>query len=548
MECGNPKFRVIKLVKVDVLYEVFTTSIIYTQGDTMSNLDREKLNETIEEREKEKLCDSKKEENISCSCQKEFDDLSNFSSLNNGDAEILEDLKMEDSFLNEIFFNDSLDSNSDIIYASEESPIFNEESYLANLSNSDLENQDIYVSDENPIFNEESYYNNLSSKRDVLQSDVYKKQLFIKEELNFDDEKKVIFDEVFDENSYLNMQIEDNNKQVIFDEIVSDEKENETLEFEKDEPQDLFDFELVDEPEIMETSNYNEIDDEIIEFEQPPFEEYNLESYDSSLLEQENELPIVDVDDELTNLLDDIDFIEPTEHYEISFDEFKNDSKNDSLDDIEIEYVPSNESDNFVLVDNKEEEHDFIELSKDDFDIYKGVEVIETTDEVKDMFQDFVSISDDISSEFGDVEVIGTTDHVESIDYSGYSVASYIQPEIIEEPKHVTKLENSLPSEYLNVETIYPGEIPSWYSKPVQPIVNNEVNIPINQPSLVLNEKEVVSKSSDLPSIEEQLKKIKKPNLFRKYTVASTANLVILKSIDRLLNLTNSVIERQKNR
>lgn len=540
----------------------------------MSNLDREKFSEIIDDRENEKN-DLEKENDKLISSQKEFDDLSSLSLLNNNDGEILEDLKMEDSFLNEIFFNDSLDSNSSIIYNSEESPIFNEKSYLESL-NSDESNfdQEIYNSEENPIFNEQSYYENLSFKNEPLQSDIYKKQLFIKEELNFDNNEKVIFEENLTDDSYLKMQIDDKDKQVIFDETISNEiiedeiindeiaeEQEEVLEFEKDEPQDLFDFELVDASNDIEKL---ENDDEKIEFEQPPFEEYNLESHDEDVKfedidlnfdNEQDELPIIDVDSELTNLLDDIDFIEPTEHYEISFDEFKEEQKesenNDiSLNDIEIEYVPSNEMDNFVLVNNEEskEKHDFIELSKDDFDIYKGVEVIETTDDVKNMFENFISINDDISSEFGDVEVINTNDHVESIDYSGYTIASYIQPNIVEEVKIDTKDERTIPNEYLNVETIYPGEIPSWYSKPIQPIVNNEINTNINQPNLVVNEKEVVSKSSEIPSIEEQLKKIKKPNLFRKYTVASTANLVILKSIDRLLNLTNSVIQRQKNK
>lgn len=535
----------------------------------MSNLDREKFSEMIDDRENKKD-DLEKENDKLISSQKEFDDLSSLSLLNNNDGEILEDLKMEDSFLNEIFFNDSLDSNSSIIYNSEESPIFNEKSYLESLNSDESNfNQEIYNSEENPIFNEQSYYENLSFKNESLQSDVYKKQLFIKEELNFDNNEKVIFEEILSDDSYLKMQIDDKDKQVIFDETISNEiikdeiveDQEEVLEFEKDEPQDLFDFELVDVSNDIEKL---ENDDEKIEFEQPPFEEYNLEPHDEDVKfedidlnfdNQQDELPIIDVDSELTNLLDDIDFIEPTEHYEISFDEFKEEQKesenNDiSLSDIEIEYVPSNEMDNFVLINNEEskEEHDFIELSKDDFDIYKGVEVVETTDDVKSMFENFISINDDISSEFGDVEVINTNDHVESIDYSGYTIASYIQPNIVEETKIDKKDEKSIPNEYLNVETIYPGEIPSWYSKPVQPIVNNEINTNINQPNLVVNEKEVVSKSSEIPSIEEQLKKIKKPNLFRKYTVASTANLVILKSIDRLLNLTNSVIQRQKNK
>lgn len=502
----------------------------------MSSFDKEKLNEIIEE--KNKLNSS----------QKELDDLSNLSSLNNSDGEILEDLKIEDSFLNEIFFNDSLDSNSNIIYASEESPIFNEKSYLENLPNNDLVNDEIYASEENPIFNEKSYYDNLSLKKDVLQSDIYKEQLFVKEETNFDDDKKVVFDEIVDENTYLSMQINDTNQQVIFDEIIIDENKEDNLNYTNDEPQDLFDFELVDESKNVEVSSDEENDSEIIQFEQPPFEEYTLEDDNSKINEQEAELPIINVDEEISNLLDDIDYIEPTEHYEISFDEFKNDEKANILeDDIQIEYVPSNEYEDFVLVDNKENEHEFIELSKEDFDIYKGVEIIDTTDEVKGMFQDFVAINDDITNEFGDVEIIDTNDHVESIDYSGYSIASYIQPEIIEEPKLEVKNNEKISNEYLNVETIYPGEIPSWYSKPIQPIVNDEINT-ISQPKLVLNDKETISKTSDIPSIEEQLKKIKKPNLFRKYTVASTANLVILKSIDRLLNLTNSVIERQKNK
>lgn len=337
-------------------------------------------------------------------------------------------------------------------------------------------------------FNEESFINHLPEEASevinganladdfVLQSHEYKEGLLNnKKDIPVDADHKVVFDLTMDE-------VNNDQPKEFFDfELFNCEepKTEEVIAFDDN----LGELEIVDEIKTEIPVVNNEVENEIIEepinIEMPEFEVFDIQEVNESPIEMLEDLVIVDeetttpeinVDEEIAALtdLDDIEIIEYKDEEPLK------------VEDIKIEYVPAT-SDDFVLVD------DYL-----------------------------------IDDEYKDVPVVETSDFVAPIDYSSYTVASYIQPE----------MENKKDSfDLSHIETLI-EENSSWYEKSSQPLS-------------VKLEKEVINKKSSLPTVEEQLKKMRKPNLFRKYNVASAANMVILKSIDRLLNMTNAVLERQ---
>ena len=169
-----------------------------------------------------------------------------------------------------------------------------------------------------------------------------------------------------------------------------------------------------------------------------------------------------------------------------------------------------------------------------------------------------------------DIPLIKTTDFVDTIDYSNYKVPNICMNDHninLKQPELVMSID-STDNEYKDVNIIYPGETPSYYNKNnlfnnIKSYINKESESTVNKEvfnnqnyynysqslinkndevvqevqitnSFPYYETEMITKKNIIPTFEEQLMKIKKSNnIFRKFYIASTANAMILKSLNR---------------
>lgn len=569
------------------------------------------------EQEKEKVFveEIKSEDNI----ENDLNKLENIQLLDNLDNEFFD----ESAIVDNQYFNDfTIDENNstqilgdvESLATSHESNTYDGEFFNNDFMYDDIkcdkhekpqeESYDFEVNE--PVFNQESYEDSLSSQEVmtddfVLKSQEYRENfLKNKKEVLVDSNHQVIFDDSNFTSSSEPLIIGNKNdeQQVIFDETTfnMDNKH----EFENIEPKkDLFDFDLVHEKvvssdEIAVTlDDLNEMDypendvvvelkdkkedknkEEMINIEVPSFETFDIENLDNfensneEILELVNfnddsqeetsefqtSFPSINVDDEIKSLID-IEDIEVVSPIKGDFD-----STELKIDDLEIEYVPNNDDEEFMLLEKDLSpsinvfENYTIDEQSSDVEVKPIEEIIEF--ESSNLPSSNLFTDSHISEEYSDIPVIETSDEVVPLDYSSYTVANYMQPEIIEKDN----VDN-----FNNIEVVQQGELPSWYSQPsFNQIIEDEVldvqdssspqvfedvskwhQQDLSQPDVLDVDREVIVRKETYPSIEEQLKKMKRPNLFRKYTMATAANMVILKSIDRLLNMTNSVIEKQ---
>ncbi|WP_412032338.1 hypothetical protein [Malacoplasma muris] len=510
---------------------------------------------------------------------------------------------LDGEFFNGNFSLDNINTSYDIEI---NQPTFNEQSSVIvgdSLNNEECNNlYDIEINEQG--FNEESYFENISSLKNesfdfseqkdeipsvenhefvsmegiILKSQEYKENLNNKKDIIVDSNEQVIFDDSDSVNFDVTKLQEDNEeKQVIFDEtILNSDKEIPSLvnTFDSDK-KDLFDFDFVQEKmsntdeikisldELKDNNNskddssIEEKEEELINIEVPSFETFDINNMDNQETNNQEDIlelinfnnddndeesqsitfqssfPSINVDDEVNSLMN-IEDIEVTSPVKGDFD-----STELRIDDITIEYVPEDDEEEFLLLDNelvKKEEEDINSETIVDNNIVDE-ECFTIDNELPEEITNNEVVIDD---EYKYAPIIDTTDEVQPLDYSSYTVASYIQPEVFEE-----KVETVF-EDYSNIDSIVEKELPSWSTKQDKLFEETPQWHQDEFDTSALNsDKEFIVKNELYPSVEEQIRKMKRPNLFRKYTVATAANMVILKSIDRLLTMTNSVIERQ---
>lgn len=421
------------------------------------------------------------------------------------------------------------------IFVSDQNVIFNEESYYDNLMNEPT----FFVSDQNPVFNEFSYFKNvfnvvdnlniddsLQSENKVINIDIEQDiNAVLESESDFQiEDSKVIFDDFNDMN---NQNIASVN-QPIFEEYVIENQQYSPINLDSES---VVNTEFVDND--LDPSNFNKFGEYINNFEEtiidksidiispPPFEEYSVNEENSLLMSDYSswlsidKMPIINVDNEIKMMVDDID----------------------------VEYI-----DSFEYLDSDLMTYE--ENLADDYNLF--------------------SMDDELTFVENDIPLIKTTDFVDTIDYSNYKVPNICMDDHninLKQPELVMSVD-STDNEYKDVNIIYPGETPSYYNKNnlfnnIKSYINKEPESTVNKEvfnnqnyynysqslinkndevvqevqitnSFPYYETEMITKKNIIPTFEEQLMKIKKSNnIFRKFYIASTANAMILKSLNR---------------
>lgn len=350
--------------------------------------------------------------------------------------------------------------------------------------------ENVYVSGQDPVFNLKSYLKNLNNNDSETlyvseQDSVFntKTHLINVEKIN---DINITGFELLDDSLVNYQESPMFNEESYLSNLLTENIENDA--YNNGEKQVIFEQfvnknDSQDDKIIFESilEKNDDISERIV-FEQPPFD--SNEMFDFGTNDDDNHLQQISLFD------DSISIINVDE--EIS----------KMTDDIKVEYNVSTD----IVNKNNEFNNQKIDL----IDINQPVIAKQYSNNVVNYENNYSTFTKD--SIYKNIDIIETTDFVNSPSYTNN--VSLQQPEEIE---LFTQSNSPVKSRIADIDVKYN-------------LVNNQ-NLDVEKIQKIQGS-----------SVEEQFDKLKKPNLFRRYYIASAANLLILKSINRLINLQNKKI------